>query len=216
MLYERKKCWSILLRLCHWSFVGSIITLTISGIYISNPWPWTSTITKGVEGFPMSTTLYYHFFAGYVFTGALIARTFLLIFGNRQERFWDFLPITINNIKNLYHEVLTYLYIKDSSDEKLGHNALGGTVFFCIFILALLQVVSGFFMLYPESLFWQKWGLTILGPQQKARYFHHLIMWAFLVFSLAHIYMVIWNDLKNRDGLISSIITGYKFREKKV
>jgi Ni/Fe-hydrogenase 1 B-type cytochrome subunit len=166
--------------------------------------------------FPMATIRYYHFLAGYVFSSALLARIFLLLFGNTQERFWNFLPITGRNIKSLFNETLSYLYIKENPDHRLGHNALAGTTFFIIFILAALQVISGFYMLYPETLFWQKWGLTILGPQQKARFLHHLTMWGFLLFAFIHVYIVVWNDLKNGDGLISSIITGNKFRPKKV
>ena len=163
----------------------------------------------------MATIRYYHFLAGYLFSSALLARIFLLIFGNTQERFWSFLPITCRNIKNLVNETLNYLYIKESPEHRLGHNTLAGTTFFIMFILAVLQVLSGFYMLYPETLFWQKWGLTILGPQQKARFLHHLIMWGFILFTFVHVYIVVWNDLKNRDGLISSIITGDKFRPKK-
>lgn len=216
MLYERKRCWSVLLRLCHWSFVGSILVLSITGMYISNPWPYAMIQVEGGLGFPMSFVRYYHFLAGYIFCGALVARFFLLIFGNTQERFWDFLPITGANIKNFVNEVLAYLYLKDNKDHKLGHNSLAGTIFFILFCLALIQVISGFYMLSPESLFWQKWGWQILGSQQKARYFHHMIAWFVLIFAFCHVYIVIWNDLKNRDGLISSIITGYKFRPKKM
>jgi len=54
--------------------------------------------------------------------------------------------------------------------------------------------------------------VILFGTQQHARYIHHLLMWYFIIFAFVHIYLVIWNDLKNPDGLISSIFTGNKFR----
>ena len=35
-------------------------------------------------------------------------------------------------------------------------------------------------------------------------------MWAFLIFFLVHIYLAVLNDLVERSGLNSSIVTGYK------
>jgi Ni/Fe-hydrogenase 1 B-type cytochrome subunit len=73
-------------------------------------------------------------------------------------------------------------------------------------------MASGFYLRLPENALWQNWGVTLFGTQQQARYVHHLLMWYFMIFALIHIYLVIWNDLKNPDGIISSIFTGNKFR----
>ncbi|MBU1455638.1 MAG: Ni/Fe-hydrogenase, b-type cytochrome subunit, partial [Proteobacteria bacterium] len=61
---------------------------------------------------------------------------------------------------------------------------------------------------------WQGWGGVIFGSQQQGRFLHHLLMWYFILFAFAHVYMVIWNDLKSPEGLISSIFTGNKFKHK--
>jgi len=209
MQFERHQAWSVLLRLFHWSFALSIVTLTVTGLYIH--FPWTNTMVIGASSFPVATMRYIHFIAGFVFTAALLTRIYLLLFGNRQERFWDFLPITPRNIKNLFSTLGYYLYLTDKHDHRLGHNALAGIVYFTTFIVALTQLASGFFLLYPESPFWQKWGMYFFASQQQGRGIHYLLMWYFIFFVATHIYIVVWNDARSKEGLISSIFTGVKY-----
>ena len=209
MQYTRHPAWSILLRLFHWCFALSIVTLVTTGLYIH--FPWTNTMIEGTSTFPVATMRYIHFIAAFVFTGALLARLYLLLFGNRQERFWDFLPITGRNIKNIGSTLKYYLYLEDHEDHRLGHNALAGIVYFVTFIVACLQIISGFYMLYPESATWQTWGLKLFGTQQQGRFLHYLFMWYFLLFAATHVYIVIWNDIRSKEGLISSIFNGTKY-----
>lgn len=209
MRYEKRYAWSILLRLFHWSFALSIITLAITGFYIH--YPWTNTLLEGDTSFPVALARYIHFVAGFVFTGAILTRVYLLLFGNKQERFWDFLPITPKNIRYMLGTVKFYLYFTEDYHPRIGHNFMAGIVYMITFILALLQVASGFYLLYPENVTWQKWGLLLFGPQQQGRHLHYLIMWYFIIFASVHIYIAIWNDIKTKEGLISSIFTGTKF-----
>jgi Ni/Fe-hydrogenase 1 B-type cytochrome subunit len=208
MRYERHFCWGILLRLFHWSFALSIVALVVTGFYIH--YPWTNTLIEGETTFPVGTMRYIHFVAGFVFTGAILARLYLLIFGNRQERIWDFLPVTPKNIRNMLCTMGFYMYC-NIHEHRLGHNVLAGTFYLVTFILALLQLIGGFYLLYPESTAWQKLGLFFLGPQQQARLIHYLIMWYFMIFAFIHVYIVIWNDIKTKEGLISSIFNGRKY-----
>ncbi len=214
MQYERQYAWSVLLRLFHWSFALSIIALAITGFYINSP--WTNTMIEGNSSFPVATMRYIHFIAAFVFTGSVLARLYLLIFGNKQEKIIDFLPVTSANIKNLLHSIKFYSYIGGKSDQKIGHNCLAGIAYFVTFLIAAAQLVSGFYMLYPESAAWQGWGIRLFGSQQEARIIHNLIVWYFIFFAIIHIYMVIWNDIKTKEGLISSIFNGIKFKPKKV
>jgi Ni/Fe-hydrogenase 1 B-type cytochrome subunit len=210
--YEKHHCWSVLLRLFHWMFALSIVFLVTTGLYINNP--WTNTMLEGSVSFPMATMRYIHFIAAYTFSAAVLIRLFLYIFGNSQERIWDILPISGRNIKNLWMTLLQYSYISDKHDDRLGHNVLAGVSYLFTICAALFMIVSGFYMLYPEAPFWEGWGLMLFGSQQFARFLHHCIMWWFMIFAVIHIYLVIWNDNKEPEGLISSIFTGAKFKHK--
>jgi Ni/Fe-hydrogenase 1 B-type cytochrome subunit len=210
--YEKKKSWSVLLRLFHWMYALSIVTLCITGFYINTP--WTNTMIEGSASFPMAIMRFIHFTAGYVFAAAIIIRTFLYIFGNAQERVWDILPVTPRNIKNLFSTILRYAYISEQHEVRLGHNVLAGVTYLFTFVIAILMIISGFFMLFPEAQTWQGIGTTVFGSQQWSRYLHHLMMWWFMMFALIHVYLVIWNDVKEPEGIVSSIFTGDKFIHK--
>lgn len=193
-------------------FALSIVCLVTTGFYINTP--WTNTLIEGSVSFPMATMRYMHYVAGYVFLSAVLIRFFLYFFGNAQEKVWDILPITKRNINNLKMTLLQYSYISDDHDERLGHNILAGLSYLFTFFAALLMLSSGFYMLYPEIAFFEGWGLMLFGSQQSARFLHHLVMWWFMIFAVIHIYLCIWNDCKNPEGLISSIFTGAKFKHK--
>ena len=146
MTYEKKRCWSILLRLYHWAFVLSIVTLCITGFYINGP--WTNSMKESGASMPMAQTLYIHFVAGYVFASAVLVRIFLYLFGNKQERILEHLPVTPRNIKNFFNTLLRYSYIKEGHDaDRLGHNILAGITYVITIVVAVFQLISGFYML---------------------------------------------------------------------
>ena len=210
--YERHYCWSVLLRLFHWMFALSIVFLVVTGLYINNP--WSNTLIEGSASFPMATMRYIHYIAAYTLASAVLIRLFLYIFGNAQEQVWDILPINRRNANNLKMTLFQYSYISDKHDERLGHNILAGLTYLLTFFAALVMICSGFFMLFPEAAFWAKWGGMLFGSQQSARFLHHLLMWWFMIFAVVHIYLVIWNDCQEPEGLISSIFTGAKFKHR--
>ncbi len=211
-VYEKKYVWSILLRLFHWTFAPSIFTLIVTGLYIH--WPWTNTWLEGSHQFTMAIMRWIHFIAGMLFTCAVIARLYLWFFGNKYERVWDFLPITGRNIKNLFSTLLYYAYLTDHHEERLGHNALAGTAYFFTILLAIVQFLTGLYLLYPEGSIFTSIGATLFGTQQVARFIHYILNWYFAWFALVHIYIVVWNDIKHPEGLISSIFDGFKFAKK--
>ncbi len=210
--YRRVKIWSVLLRLFHWAFALSIATLLVTGYYIHNPFafgPWPGVPTN----FIMAKMRLFHFIAGYIFIAALLVRFYLLFFGNQFERFWDFLPIRPRNIKRLWHTIKAYLYL-EPHESTGGHNPLAGTVYLGILILGIFLVLSGLFLLYPESPTWAHWGFVLFGSQAVARMFHYFLFWIFLLFVIVHLYLVIWNDIFGTEAIVSSMFSGRKFLKK--
>ena len=212
MHYEKKYVWSVLFRLFHWAFALSIICLVITGWYIHEP--WTNSWFEGSRSFPMATMRYIHFVAGFVFTASVMVRLYLFFAGNREERFLSAVPITPKNIKNIFTTLAYYVYLTDRHEQRLGHNVIAGSAYLVTYLMGVIQLFSGFFMFYPESMTWQSWGVGLFGSQQQGRFIHYLIMWYFLFFASLHLYLLIWNDMKSPEGLISSIFTGNKFKEK--
>lgn len=212
-LFEKHHCWSLLIRVWHWTFALSIVFLVVTGLYINNP--WTNTMLEGSVSWPMATMRYIHFIAGFAFSCTAIVRAYLYIFGNAQERVWDILPINKRNIMNLWRTLLLYSYISDDHDARLGHNILAGLSYLGTFVAALVMIATGFYLLFPEVGFIANAGNMIFQTQQIARIVHHFLMWWFMIFAVIHIYLCVWNDVKFPEGLISSIFTGVKFTHKK-
>ncbi|HFQ80888.1 MAG TPA: Ni/Fe-hydrogenase, b-type cytochrome subunit [Desulfobacterales bacterium] len=212
MQYEKKYAWSWLLRLYHWAMVLSIVFLTFTGLYIDHP--VTSSLTGGGT-FPMADMRYLHFLAAFVFTGAVIARLYLALFGNRQENIFSLLRRLPENIVDAWRSLLNYLYISDYEHPGLGHNGLATIVYCFTFLLAMLQIFSGFYLLLPENLFWQGWGLSVFGSPQSARLIHYLSMWYFMTFAAVHVYIIVWNEIKHPEGMLSAMLGGYKFKPRK-
>jgi Ni/Fe-hydrogenase 1 B-type cytochrome subunit len=167
-MYEKHNCSSILHRLFHSMFALSVVLLVVTGFNVNTP--WTNTILEYSQSWPMAWMSYMHFVAGYVFSAAIIIRLFVYIFGNAQERIWDILPVTGRNLRNLWKTLLHYSYIREAGQhDRLGHNVLAGLTYIVTVFAAIVQISSGFYMLYPEAAFWEGWGVAIFGNQQSSR-----------------------------------------------
>lgn len=55
-----------------------------------------------------------------------------------------------------------------------------------------------------------------MGGFYPVRNIHHILMWAFILFAIAHIYLVFYHDYIERNGIASSIIGGWKFIDERL
>ena len=58
--------------------------------------------------------------------------------------------------------------------------------------------------------------LIIMGGFYPVRDIHHILMWAFILFAIVHIYLVFYHDYIEQRGETSSIIGGWKFIEEDI
>ena len=58
--------------------------------------------------------------------------------------------------------------------------------------------------------------LIIMGGFYPVRDIHHILMWAFILFAIVHIYLVFYHDYIERNGIASSIIGGWKFIDERL
>ena len=90
-----------------------------------------------------------------------------------------------------------------------------GFTYFGVFVLFIIQTVTGLAMFcvstnnVMEPFF--TWVLLKCGGFFVVRQIHHIAMWAFILFTIAHIYLVFYHDYIERNGIASSIIGGWKF-----
>ena len=87
-----------------------------------------------------------------------------------------------------------------------------------LFLLALVQIFTGFGLYAPTSGWWLPklfaWVPTFLGDEMTTRFVHHSATWLFIIFTLIHVYLVFYHDWLEGRGESSAMISGHKFVRK--
>jgi Ni/Fe-hydrogenase 1 B-type cytochrome subunit len=200
--------WQVPVRITHWVTAGSIVILSLTGGYIADPF----IIPPG--GSVMSTVRLIHIVTALVFLVSGLVRTWSLIFGNRFARWTAFIPTSRYQATELFRQGGFYGFVRSEIPEVLGHNQLAATAYLVLFALLLIETVTGFAL---DGLMGAEPGASLFGwlrdgvGAQNLRLIHHLAMWAILAIALFHVYSCVLVDHIEKNGLVSSIINGYKF-----
>lgn len=200
--------WQVPVRLTHWVTAGTIVVLSVTGGYIADPF----LIPPG--GSVMTNVRLIHMIAAFTFLASGLLRTFWLLVGNRWARWSAFIPTTWFQATELFRQAGFYAFIRKEIPKVLGHNQLAATAYLALFALLLVETVTGFAL---DGLQGAEPGATMfgwlrewLGPQ-LVRQIHHLSMWLILAIALFHVYSCILVDHIEKNGLVSSIVSGFKF-----
>lgn len=200
--------WQVPVRVTHWANVFSIAVLAVTGVYIADP----MFVSPG--GSMMTTVRFIHMVAAFVFLASGILRTYWLFAGNRWSRWTAFVPVTHSQRREMVHQIGWYLFLRREVPRVLGHNGLAAGTYLIVFFLFLLQTMTGFALAGAHGTEpWATvfgWVSGVLGLQ-GVRLLHHLLMWAILAFMVHHIYSALLVDHWERNGLMSSIFSGFKF-----
>ncbi len=204
--------WEVPVRLTHWVTVACVILLTITGGYIADPFLIPAT------GETMGVMRFVHMITAYVFICSGIVRTYWLFRGNRFATWRAFIPTNRRHLNEFANQTGWYLFVRRELPGILGHNALAAATYTVVFFLFLLQTASGFALQAQHgapvvtSLF--SWMNDWFGVQ-TIRLVHHLVMWAILAFMVHHVYAALLIDHIEKNGLMSSIFSGFKFATRR-
>jgi Ni/Fe-hydrogenase 1 B-type cytochrome subunit len=206
--------WEFPVRLAHWALAACIVVLSITGFYIGAPF------IHAVENSEliMSGFRFAHFTAAFIFCTAVFIRIYWMFAGNKYASYDQFIPISPERRRNVVDTGLFYAFFTDRLNCSTGHTALAGVTYTFLFCLYLTEIVTGSAMLYIAhgggAMFWTMggWSLAVMGVGYL-RLIHHMVMWGILVFVLVHVYIGWHNDMIEKNGMISSIFSGYKNME---
>jgi Ni/Fe-hydrogenase 1 B-type cytochrome subunit len=205
---QRLYVWQIPVRLTHWVTAGAIVVLSVTGLYIADPF----LLPPG--GAVMTTVRLVHILAAIVFLVSGIVRTWWLLAGNRFARWSAFIPTSRYQATEVFRQAGFYMFIRKEIPKVLGHNQLAASAYLVLFFLLLVETVTGFAL---DGLLGSEPGATIFGwlvqlvGPQEIRLVHHLAMWMILAIALFHVYSCILVDHVEKNGLMSSIVSGSKF-----
>ena len=205
---RRLYVWQVPVRVSHWVTAGCIVVLSLTGGYIADPF----LIPPG--GSVMTTVRLIHMGAAVTLIASGLLRTFWLLAGNRFARWSAFFPTSRRQATEVFRQAGFYLFVRKEIPRILGHNQLAASAYLLLWALLLLETVTG---LALDGLLGNEPGATalwwvreLLGPQ-TLRLVHHLAMWAILAIALFHVYSSVLVDSLERNGLLSSIFSGYKY-----
>jgi Ni/Fe-hydrogenase 1 B-type cytochrome subunit len=125
-LLERIYVWEWPVRLAHWLIVGSVLVLSITGLYIGNP--FLPVAGEATRHFVMGTLKSIHFVAGLVFTVAVLGRILWMFAGNPYSRWHQFLPLTSKRLRGMWNTFAFYVFLRRESPAYVGHNPLATTL----------------------------------------------------------------------------------------
>ncbi len=205
---------SILACILHWTLFCSVVTLAITGLYISYPMFYYGQ-GEAYQAFAMANMREIHFIAATVMIVGFIARFYLAFTQSCNKDIKQFIP-TPRNIVNAVKLAKYFLTLRGEHSHFRFINPLGGIGVFTMSALMLLQVITGFILYFPgadSGIWW--WGVqtpleSLLGGQQNVRLIHHITLYLLTFVVLIHVYMQLWKNSVFPESDISSIIAGYK------
>ncbi|MDA8324601.1 MAG: Ni/Fe-hydrogenase, b-type cytochrome subunit [Nitrospiraceae bacterium] len=211
---ERKRVyiWEVPVRLTHWVNFFSIIALSVTGIYIGNPYLH----PLSESSFTMGTMRFIHLTAAYLFLMMIIIRLYWAFAGNRYANWRVFLPLKKRQRQDLGDATRYYLFMSRKPPYAAGHTMCAGVAYFVLFLMFLFQIFSGFALWsYTRSVpfFHMVLGGWMLGfwNVSAIRFWHHMVMYFIWAIALVHVYLAVWLDSAEHNGLMGSIFGGYKF-----
>lgn len=212
--------WQLPVRIFHWVNAFVITVLVITGYIIGNP-PAIMHGTAPEANYWFGWVRLTHFIAAFIFMINFVVRIYWGFVGNRFIRWHNYIPITRKQINGIIETIkVDVLLLSPKPIYDIGHNSLAAATYFGLFLIMIIQSFSGLAMFcvstnnVMEPFF--TWLLLSDGGFFPMRHLHHILMWLFILFAIAHIYLVFYHDYIERNGVASSIIGGWKFIEEEL
>lgn len=207
--------WELPVRIVHWTIVIALIVLSVTGYDIHHPFLGVGDGSgPGHPGFAMGTVRFVHEATGFVFTAAVLARVYWAFAGNRYAHWRALLPLGRRRLGLLGDTLRFYGFLRRRPPCVNGHNPLAALSYTAIYGAFGLSILTGF-GLYAWGLRRGPWT-TLFGwtyavlPIGDLRLVHFLLMFVFGAFTVHHVYAAILFDVEERNGELSSIVTGWK------
>ena len=217
--FKRVYVWELPVRIFHWLNVLSLFVLVITGFLIANP-PALLSSAEATNLHSFGIVRFLHFTAGYFFFFVLILRVYWAFMGNRFASWKAFWPFTKKNWNNFWHVMKIDIMLMNDKEEdvtkiSIGHNSVATLSYVVMFVLALVQIITGFALYGDMASWWLPkmfgWVIPLFGGDFIVRNIHHTAMWLFIFFAMVHVYLVFYHDWLEGRGEVSSMFGGYKF-----
>lgn len=210
--------WEVPVRLAHWGIFASIVILVFTGSYIHYPF---INVTSIEQPYLMGVMRTIHYITGTIFMFFVLLRIYWFFIGNEYAS-WrgSYSPFNKKDIKLYIDYIKYYILLKKDVPHVLGHNPVAFSAYCVLYILFVLQIITGFALwgLYHQNgIAYQLFGwIFSIVNIQWARFYHYILIFLVGGFFINHIYSAVLFDFKTQSGEISAIFAGWKpLREDK-
>jgi Ni/Fe-hydrogenase 1 B-type cytochrome subunit len=215
------------IRITHWIRNGLLIWLVLSGIYIGNPFLARDLFTETSQSFILAQARGWHVAAGWLLLAMTLVRIYQFLFvradgklGLGQEL--RMAPIMFN-WKAWRDQLAFYLLAKREHPHFTYSNygPLQYLVYTVLYASLLIISVTGILLAAPYVTGGlATFGANLLSPVEvwmgglaNVRAVHRYTMWFFIIFTVVHIYMAVWNSLRSGNMVVEGIISGFHAEE---
>lgn len=208
-------------RWTHWIRAVSIAILTFTGFYISYVFVAPEVSNKPVLFMNGKFRMFHEIF-GFLLIAVLIYKSFLFLF-SRQSKTERISILNVLNPMTWIRQIKFYLFLGEHPHLKGVYNPLQFASYLFMYVVFFLICLTGLVLyvhVFHEGLGGMLYEFlrpleAMMGGLANVREFHHILMWAIIIFLPIHIYMAIFNSVINKDGSMDTIISGYRFNETK-
>lgn len=209
------RVWELPVRIAHWMIFFSIAALCITGYLIGRP--LLSAPSEAAKEYVHGTLRFVHFAAAYLLLTAFVIRVYWGFVGNRFSRWSRMLPVTRRRWNGIWDDAMALLLPWRAHKVYTGHAPLANLIYLSAYLGVVVGLVSGFIH-YAQSHYSPFWrwvagtGLSLFGNNLNIIHLvHHQTLWFFVVYVIAHVYMVTYTMVVSRTAEVDTMISGRKF-----
>lgn len=215
--YRRVYVWELPVRIFHWVNALGIFVLIVTGFLIGNPQVWVRS-SEAYQQYWFGWTRFIHFATAYIVFFNFLFRLYWGFVGNQFARWSNFFPYRKADFLDLWETVrIDILQLKLRGKISIGHNFLASLTYIALFLIFLFEVITGFALFSGMSGSYIPWLFTwivpLMGGDGNVRQWHHIFMWAFVIFTIIHVYLVFYHDYVEGRAEMSSMFGGWKFEK---
>jgi Ni/Fe-hydrogenase 1 B-type cytochrome subunit len=203
--------WEWPIRIAHWMIVLSLVVLTVTGFYMHGPF----VVATSPRAWVMGTARFVHELFGFILIASLILRLYWFFAGNRWAHWRAWIPMQRKQWLSIKSMLLYYTFRKRAPSPEVGHNSLAAATYMVVMSLLVIECVTGL-VLYSVvrgsrvlALLFGWIARTV--DIQYIRATHYFVMFLFMAFVIHHVYSAMLVSKEERNGLMESIFTGWKF-----
>ncbi len=218
------------IRIAHWVRNGLLVWLVLSGIYIGNPFLARNLASEASSVFIMAQVRGWHVIAGWILLAMTLVRIFQFLFIRQDGKLGLGAELRMAPVMFSWRawrdQLAFYLLMKRDHPHFTYSNygPLQYLVYTMLYASLLVISVTGIILAAPYlSSGVAVWSADIMRPIEvwmgglaNVRAVHRFVMWFFILFTVAHIYMAVWNSMRTGNLLIEGIVSGFAAKDDDV